>query len=93
MQEVDMYFVLIPWKVEDSTKPLIKEMDKILSMMNQFQFYFSWAQDKSVGGTVYVDTNVQHTIHIVDLEGDVKWMIKENKMVIFTKTLQVKSTS
>ena len=93
MQEIDKHFALSPWKAANSTKPLIKEMDKIPSMMSQSQVYFSRAKSKFAGGTVYVDTYVQHSIPIVDLKGDVEWMMKENKMGIFNKTLQVKSTS
>ena len=62
-------------------------------MISQFRVYFSWTQAKSAGSTVYVDTFIQHLIPILDLKGDVEWMVKENKMGIFNKTLQVEFTT
>lgn len=36
-----------------------------------------------VGDALYIDTFVQHSIPIPDLKGDIKWMMKENKMDIY----------
>lgn len=93
MQEMDKHFTLVPWKAAESTKPLIKEMDKILSIMSKFRVYFCQAQTKFARGTVYADTYVQHLIPILDLKGGAEWIMKENKMGIVNKTLQVESTS
>ena len=93
MQEIDNKFMLVPWKAADQKKPLIKSMEKIPSMMSQFRVYFSRAQAKSAGGAVYVDVNVQHSLPIGDIKGDAEWMLKENKMGIFNKTLQVEATT
>lgn len=93
IREIDKHFALTPWKAADSTKPLIKDMDKTPSMVGQFRVYFSQDQAKSAGGAVYVDTYVQHIIPILEIKGDAEWMMKANKMGIFNKTLQVESTS
>ena len=93
MQEVDTHFALVPWKADDSAKPNIKEMEKIPSMMSQLRVYFTRAQAKTAGGAVYVDVYVQHSVPIDDLKGDSEWFLKENKMGIFLKTLQVEATA
>lgn len=40
-----------------------------------------------------MDVYVQHSIPIDDIKCDAEWMLKENNMGIFPKTLQVESTS
>ena len=93
MQEVDTHFALVPWKAVDSAKPNIKEMEKIPSMMSQLRVYLTRAQAKTKGGAVYVDVYVQHSVPMDDLKGDSEWFLKEHKMGIFLKTLQVEATS
>lgn len=62
-----MYFTLVLWKAEDSSKLLIKELEKFPSMTSRFMTYFSWTQAKSVGRPVYVDSYIQYSILIVGL--------------------------
>ena len=90
---MDKHFALVPWKADDSAKPNIKEMEKIPSMMSQLRVYLTRTQAKTAGGAVYVDVYVQHSVPIDDLKGDSEWFLKEHKMGIFLKTLQVEATS
>ena len=50
MQEVDKHFALIPWKEEDASRPNIKELEKIPTMMSQLRVYLTRAQAKTAGG-------------------------------------------
>ena len=93
MQEIDKKNMLVPWKAVDQRKSLNKNIDKISSQMSQFRVYFSRAKAKSEGGAVYVDVHVQHSLLIDDIKDDTEWMLKENNMCIFNKTLQVESTT
>lgn len=92
MKKIDKCFALVTWKLEDSTKPLVKMMYKIPSIMSQFRMYVSRAQAKLTEGAVYVDAFVQHSIPIDDIKGNSEWILKENQMSVLNKTLQFEST-
>ena len=93
MQEIDKHFALVPWKAEDQGKPTIKTLEKIPSTMSQLRTYFTRAQAKPNGGPVYVDVFVKHSLPIKDIKDDSEWFMKEHKMGVFFKTLQVEITS
>ena len=92
MKEVDAKFFILPWKVAERMKPAIRDVKKIPNMMSKIKTYFSRAQVRSNGGKVYTDVYVQHSIPIEDIKGDSEWFLRENKMGMYNKELQVEST-
>ena len=77
---------MIPWKADDSARSIIKEFEKIPSMMSQLRVYLTRAQAKFVGGgAVYVDVYVQHSLPIEGLTGDAEWFMKEKKIGVFSE--------
>ena len=91
MKESDSRFTLVPWKVEDASKPMIRLEKNIPNLMTKIRMYFSRVQAKSDGGKVYTDVFVQHSIPIADLRGDAEWFLREKGMGMYDKDLQVES--
>ena len=91
MKESDSRFTLVPWKVEDASKPLIRLEKNIPTLMTKIRMYLSRVQAKSDGGKVYTDVFVQHSLPIADLRGDAEWFLREKGMGMYDKDLQVES--
>ena len=82
---------MIPWKESDKDKFLIKTKEDIPNMMSKMRIYFSQARVKSDGGIVNSDCYVQHSVPIIDLKEDAEWFLKQNKMGVYNKQLQVEA--
>jgi len=84
MQKIDKCYALTSWKVIDSMNPIIKEMDKMHSMLR-----FSSVLQSSLG-QIYGWNGIRGHIFTTfktnfRFKKDAKWMMKENKMGIFNK--------
>ena len=93
MKETDNNFRVISWKTEDGPKQPIKESKYIPNVISKLRVYFARIQVRPSGGKVFTDVLVQHTIPVDDLRGDTEWFMKENKMAMYKKQLQVESTA
>jgi len=91
MKESDSRFSLVPWKVAEAAKPLIRLEKNIPNIMTKMRMYFSRIHAKSDGGKVYTDVFFQHSVPIGDLREDVEWVLKEKGMGMYDKELQVES--
>ena len=91
MKEIDGQFTLLPWKKADEGQPSIRVSNRLPHLMSKMRMYLSRANVKSVGGKVYADVYVSHSVPMEDLKGDSEWFLRENQMGMFHKDLQVES--
>ena len=92
MKEIDNKFTVISWKTEEGPKQPIKEEGNIPNTISKLRVYFTRAQVKTIGGKVFMDVFVQHTIPMDEIRGDAEWFMEENQIAMYKKRLQVEET-
>lgn len=93
MAESDNSVALLPWWDSDMGENVISSFKDIPTSLFMFKKYFQRANPNEKGGKVYTDLYLAHSKPIAEIQGDLSWWLKKEKIDIFLKEIQSEATS
>ena len=91
--ESDNKVHLLPWFDSDMGEDAISTFKDIPTSLFMFKKYFQRANPNEKGGKVYTDLYLAHSKPMKEIQGDLSWWLKKEKIDIFVKEIQAETTS